>query len=95
MWYAHMRGTLTRDGFVPNGYVPYIFNKIGADGAQITVAMHVDDLFVVNMSDDNLEKFEHYMRNVYSQIMIIKGRVLGCLGMAFDFVEPGQVSIYG
>ena len=93
LWYANLCATLKRDGFIPNCYDPCIFNKFGADGAQITAAMHVDDLLVASTSNANLEKFEDYMRGVYSEIKVNKGRVLDYLGMTFDFVVPGQVSI--
>ena len=55
--------------------------------------MHVDYLYVVSMSDDNLEKFEHYMQNVNFEIRVRKDRVLDYLNTTFDFVVPGQVSI--
>jgi hypothetical protein len=72
LWYANLCATLKRDGFNPNCYDPCIFNKLGADGAQITAAMHVDDLLVASTSNANLEKFEDYMRGVYSEIKVKK-----------------------
>jgi hypothetical protein len=68
-------------------------NKLGAEGAQITVVMHVDDLFVVNMSYASLDKFENYMRNIYKDIKVSKGKVLDYIGMTFDYAVPGQVCI--
>ena len=52
------------------------FNQVGAEGAQITVVMHVDDLFVVSMSDASLAKLKNYMRKVYKDIKVSKGKVL-------------------
>lgn len=93
LWYANLCSTLALDGFAPNPYDPCIFNKIGSGGAQATVAMHVDDLFVSSTSDADIERFENYMRGVYKEIKVSKGKVLDYLGMTFDYVVPGQVSI--
>jgi hypothetical protein len=93
LWYANLSATLTRNSFTPNSYDPCVFNKVDRDGIQITVAMHVDDLFVTSVSDNNLEAFENYMRGVYCEIKVNKGQVLDYLGMTFDFIVPGQVSI--
>jgi hypothetical protein len=54
LWYANLSATLTRNNFTPNSYDPCVFNKVDRDGIQITVAMHVDDLFVTSVSDNNL-----------------------------------------
>ena len=43
--------------------------------------------------DADIEKFENYMRGVYNEIKISKGKVLDYLGMTFNYVVPGQVSI--
>jgi len=93
LWYANLCSTLDLDGFSPNPYDPCVFNKMGSGGAQVTVVMHVDDLFVSSKSDVDIEKFENYMRGVYTEIKVSKGKVLDYLGMTFDYVVPGQVSI--
>ena len=91
--YTNLCTTLVSGGFTANQYDPCVFNEVGVDGAQITVVMHVDDLFVVSMSDASLEKFENYMRRVYKEIKVSKGKVLDYIGMTFDYVVPGQVCI--
>jgi hypothetical protein len=90
LWYADLSATLTRNNFIPNSYDPCDLNKVGRDGIQVTVAMHVDDLFVTSASDNNLETFENYMRGVYCEIKVNKGRVLEYIGMTFDSIVPGQ-----
>jgi hypothetical protein len=84
---------LALDGFSPNSYDPFVFNKLGSGRAQVTVVMHVDDLFVSSKSDADIEKFENYMRGAYNEIKVSKGKVLDYLGMTFDSVVPGQVSL--
>ncbi len=64
LWYTNLCTTLVSGGFAANPYDPCVFNKLGAYGAQITVVMHVDDLFDVSMSYASLEKFENCMRKV-------------------------------
>ncbi len=78
-------------GFAAYPYDPCVYNKVGVEGAQITVVMHVDDLFVVSMRNASLAKFENYMRKVYKDIKVSKGKVLDYIGMTFDYVVPGQV----
>ncbi len=93
IWHANLSATLARNEFTPNSYDPCIFNNVGRDGGQITVAMHVDDLFVTSVSANNIEKFENYMRGVYCEMKFIKGGVICHLNMTFDFIVLGQVSI--
>ncbi len=66
---------------------------MGSCGAQVTIFIHVYDLFVSSKSDADIEKFENYMRRVYTDIKVGKGKVLDYLGMTFDYDVPGQVSI--
>ena len=55
--------------------------------------MHVDNLFASSKSDADIEKFENFMRGVYSEIKVSKGKVLDYLRITFDYVVPGQVCI--
>ena len=50
LWYADLRSKLEEDGFVANPYDACILNKSGADGVQITISVHVDDLLVTSSS---------------------------------------------
>jgi hypothetical protein len=93
LWHANLCATMESDGFASNPYDSCVFNKHGLDGAQVTVVMHVDDLFITSKSDDNHTNFESCMRNKYKEIKVSKGKVLDYIGMTFDFIVPGQVSI--
>jgi len=57
------------------------------------VMIHVYDLFVVDMRNASLDKFENYKRKVYKCIKVSKGKVLDYIGMTFNYVVPGQVCI--
>jgi len=83
LWYASLCSMLALDGFSPNPYDPCAFNKMGSGGVQATVVMHVDDLFVSSKSDADIEKFQNYMRWVYNEIKVGKGKVLDNLGIKF------------
>jgi hypothetical protein len=93
LWHANLSATMKSDGFVPNSYDSCVFNKHGLDGVQVTVVMHVDDLFITSKSGENHTNFESCMRNKYKEIKVSKGKVLDYIGMTFDFIVPGQVSI--
>ena len=93
LWHANLCATMESDGFASNPYDSCVFNKHGLDGAQVTVVMHVDDLFITSKSDDNHTNFESCMRNKYKEIKVSKGKILDYIGMTFDFIVPGQVSI--
>jgi hypothetical protein len=93
LWHANLCATMKSDGFVPHSYDSCVFNKHGLHGAQVTVVMHVEDLFIASKSDDNHTNFKSCMRNKYKEIKISKGKVLDYIGMTFDFIVPGQVSI--
>ena len=93
LWFADLRAALVRDGFRPNPYDECVFNKFGADGNQITVVVHIDDLFVSSTSAENLTSFEKFMRSTYAEIKVNTGDVLDYLGMTFDFRMPGQVAV--
>ncbi len=70
--------------FVPSLYDPCVFNKQGPGGAQITVLLNVDDLFITIKSNDNHTRFEKCMHDKYKEINIITGKVVDYIGMSFD-----------
>jgi hypothetical protein len=93
LWYAHLRGTLLADGFVENAYDMCVFNKFAADGAQITVVLHVDDLMVTSTSQTALSTFDAYLKGVYAETKTKRGLLIDYLGMSFDLRVKGEVSI--
>ena len=93
LWYSDLRGKLEKNGFVANPYDACVLNKLGPDGVQITVVVHVDDLLVTSASVTNLASFELYLQSAYPQISVHRGAILDYIGMTFDFTVPGEVSI--
>jgi len=93
LWYADLRTKLIEDGFVANEYDACVFNKFGEDGVQVTIAVHVDDLFVTSESKANLDRLESYMLSRYAEVKTKRGEVIDYLGMTFDFTTKGQVAV--
>lgn len=93
LWYKHLRATLLKRGFTENPYDLCVFNMRTKSGAQITIALHVDDLFVTCLALDELESFYEFLNSVYKETKIQRGKVLDYLGMTFDFSVPGEVKI--
>ena len=94
LWYNDLRGTITKDGFVENAYDQCVFNKKCTDGNQTTIVLHVDDLLVTNVNESNLDAFYSYLKGVYNETRIVRGKVLDYVGMSFDFTTvPGEVKV--
>jgi hypothetical protein len=87
LWYEDLRKT------IENPYDVCIFNKTISDGTQTTIALHVDDLMVSNVHELNLDAFHTYLKEVYKETRVVKGRVLDYVGMSFDFTKRGEVKV--
>jgi len=93
VWYSDLRSKLEKNGFITNPYDACVLNKLGSDGVQITLVVHVDNRLVTSASVTNLASFELYLQSAYPQISIHRGAILDYIGMTFDFTVPGEVSI--
>ena len=93
LWYNDLCGTITKDGFVENAYDQCVFNKKCTDGNQTTIVLHVDDLLVTNANESNLDAFYSYLKGVYKETRIVRGKVLDYVGMSFDFTVPGEAKV--
>lgn len=93
LWYNNLRDNLVADGFEANSYDACVFNKIGQDGVQITIVVHVDDLMVTSVSQPSLDAFEVYLLSVYPETRTNTGKVIDYIGMTFDFTNQGEVRV--
>jgi hypothetical protein len=93
LWYDDLSSKLIADGFAVNPYDPCVFNKIGRNGKQITLVLHVDDLMVTSAEERNLEDLKAYLLSIYPEIVSHTGTKLDYLGMTFDFGVRGEVSV--
>ena len=93
LWHANLCAILRGDGFRFNLYNPCMFNKEGPDSAQVKVLVHVGDLFIERKTIGNIARFKKCMRVKYKEVKINNRKVVGYIGMTFDSLLPGQVSI--
>jgi hypothetical protein len=93
LWYHDLKATLLGDGFEQNPYDLCVFNKLGPDGNQITIVVHVDDLMVTCKTMTTLETFHDLLKRVYTETRMETGDVVNYVGMTFDFGEEGQARV--
>jgi hypothetical protein len=93
LWYKNLRSKLVAWGFTENPYDLCVFNKVGRDGKQITVALHVDDLLVTCENLKTIDSFGAYLDSQYPQTTVRRGKVIDYIGMTFDFSTPGEVKV--
>lgn len=80
-------------GFQENDYDCCVFNKIGKDGVQITIVLHVDDLMVTCILESELLKFKQYLDSIFPETKMHTGKALDYIGMTFDFTIQGEVKV--
>lgn len=93
LWYAHLRDTLTRDGFEVNPYDSCVYNKLGASGEQITIGVHVDDLVVTSRNQEDISSLESHLRGTYKELRVNTGDIQDYVGMTFNLEVPGEVVV--
>ncbi|CAN0030781.1 unnamed protein product, partial [Sphacelaria rigidula] len=92
LWYEHITNVLKELSFKANAYEPCVLNTI-MDGEQVTVSLHVDDLFVSSVSEKNVMKVVEFLQAKFEKITVHRGKILTYLGMMFDFSKEGEVTI--
>jgi len=95
LWYDNISATLVADGYVKNPYDVCVFNKVNANGVQITVVLYVDDMLVSCEDSVELDKFASNLRKCYGdkEITEHRGSIVDFLGMTFDFTSKGKVRV--
>jgi hypothetical protein len=93
LWYLMLREKLEAYGFEANPAEPCVFNKMNAAGDQISLTLHVDDLFTTCKSETEIDLFFTYLRTQFPVITVHEGKMLSYLGMMFDFREEGAVYV--
>jgi hypothetical protein len=93
LWYNDLREKLILNNFVENPYDKCVFNKVGEDGNQVTIVVHVDDLLITSESQSNLDMVDTYLKSVYPETKLCAGLIINYIGMTFDFTVCGEVSV--
>ncbi len=76
--------------FKLNLYDPYVANKT-ANGTQMIVFWHVDNLKVSHIDPQEITKFGNWLSTTYGvSVATHQGKVHDYLGMIFDFSTKGK-----
>jgi Reverse transcriptase (RNA-dependent DNA polymerase) len=96
-WHDKLSADLRELGFKPNIADPCCFNMLDSKGSQVTIIVHVDDLFITASSESELDRVIASLDRLYSDavhsITIQRGRVIEYVGMVFDFSENKVVRV--
>jgi hypothetical protein len=92
LWADHIKGSLMSGGFIQNPHDICCYNKM-YDNVQITVIIHVDDLLITCINQTYIDMLTDLLISIYKDIRAVSGRVVGYLGLSFDFMTEGQVTI--
>ena len=93
LWYEHLSGMLAGLGYTKNPYDQCVFNTISADGVQVTVTVHVDDLLVTCCQEGPIMKLAESLRSRYGEIKCVHGPITNYLGMVFDTSVKGEARV--
>jgi hypothetical protein len=93
LWFEDIKGKLRTYGFVQNSYDACVMNRIGRSGKQMTIVLHVDDLFVTCEETEELHDLDVYLKSKYNETKSRTGKVVDFVGMTFDFTEAGSVKV--
>jgi hypothetical protein len=94
LWYDMLTEVLAGQGFAANPYDACVFNKVGTDGNQVTICLHVDDLLVTSKSKAELDKVQDFLAQRFGDVTVQRGPVINYVGMTLDFAaRPGKCEI--
>ncbi len=93
LFYRNLIKELKEMGFEINPYNPCVANK-HADGKQITVRWHIDDLMISHANQDKILKFVKCIKDIYGDKLAKNvGMTHNYLGMTFDYAFEREVQI--
>jgi hypothetical protein len=88
LWYKHLHGTLTR-----NGYVQCAFDRCVYTDKDTILLIYVDDIFVAARTEVAKSRIVEIIRSAYKTVTLNEGPLQSYLGMSFDFTEKGKVRV--
>lgn len=92
LWYKHLRSALVSIGCKCNAYDMCVYN-LNEGNKQVTLTLHVDDLFISSACQLELERVINLIEEKYKTVKINRGLVHDYLGMRFDFTLPLQCQV--
>jgi hypothetical protein len=70
-----------------------VFNRVDAEGKQLTLAIHVDDVLITAASELDIDALLAQLNALYPDLTVHRGRDLDYLGMHFCFEGGGKVRV--
>jgi len=93
LWYEELTSKLAAKGFIKNAEDCCVLNRVEPDGTQTSIGIHVDDIFITNMHESNIDAFLREFETVYAGLSVHKGPKVNYLGMCFDFGKEKEAFI--
>jgi hypothetical protein len=90
LWYGNLGKTLKGLGYVRNETDICVYNKVGTDGVQCTLCIHVDDLLITSTSTRMISELTEGLRTRYGEISLKHGPMLNYLG---TFSHSGEARL--
>jgi hypothetical protein len=79
-------------GFTVNPYDPCVATKT-VQGSQMTICWHVDDLKISHKKEAEVMEIEHWLRKLYGNISVSRGKKHTYLGMDLDYSVNGKCRV--
>jgi hypothetical protein len=92
-WQLNVMQTMSDNNMKPNAYDPCVLNKTCRDGAQLTIAVYVDDILMTSTNEEEMEELLQAIKNRYGDVKSHRGDVIEFLGMSVDMSTTGSASI--
>ena len=94
LWYAQLSTFLTTElEFTANIHDPCVFNMIDGHGKQITIVLHVDDMFLTCETQDTIRHVLAAIDERYPETTMSFGAKIAFLGMSMDFTCKGECEV--
>jgi hypothetical protein len=89
VWYDTLTGKLHQLGYTKNKTDECVMNKIDMEGHQVTIVIHVDDIFISAANSKSLDRELEILEKTFGELTIDKGPVVNYLGMTMDYRGGG------
>jgi hypothetical protein len=92
LFYKKLLTDLIAQGFTVNPYDPCVVTKT-INGKQMTICWHVDDLKVSHQDHKEVTKIEEWLRSIYGNVSVSRGKKHTYLGMQLEYTEDGECKV--
>ena len=92
-WRLNVMQTMSDNGVKPNVYDPCRLNKTCRDGAQLTIAIYVDDILMTSTNVEEMQEIITAITERYGDVKSHREKIVEFLGMLIDMSTPGSASI--